>query len=88
MYDRSIVEGEVGISIDTGGTIISVEVMNASQLFGISPAQFDGIEDAWFETEERGGMVLVRVHVSYADGDRSSQYGVSLETGEIGDVTA
>jgi len=68
MYDRSIVEGEVGISIDTGGTIVSVEVMNASQLFGISPAQFDGIEDAWFETEERGGMVLVRVHVSYADG--------------------
>lgn len=78
-YKFSVNIGEVGINISHSNDIMSVEVMNASQVFDVNPDQLEQLNDVEIEVEQRGPIVMVKIRLTYDDGQQTSQYGVPLD---------
>lgn len=87
-YKFSVNIGEVGINVAHSGEIMSVEVMNASQIFDIDPDQLDQLNDVEIEVEQRGPTVMVKVRVTYDEGRKASQYGVQLDQDTLAQAPA
>lgn len=87
-YKFSVNIGEVGINISHDSDIMSVEVMNASQLFDVEPDQLEHLNDVEIEVEQRGPVVMVKVRLTYDNGQQTSQYGVPLDQEDLAQAPA
>lgn len=87
-YKFSINVGEMGINVAHNDDIMSVEIMNASQVFDIPPNQLEELNDVDIEIERRGPVSVIKVRLTYDNGQQSSQYGVSIDKHDLSQAPA
>lgn len=74
-YEETVTAGEMGVNLSSAGEVLSCEVVNASQVFGLEPSELEQVEDVAVQTEDRGGETVVTVTVG---GATRSRYSVAL----------
>jgi uncharacterized protein YuzE len=82
-YKLTLNVGEVGINISRQGTIMSCEVMNASQLFDVDPEELERIDKASIRSERRGNVFIVSMKIKYTDIDQKehqSTHSLAMES--------
>ncbi|MDY6773757.1 MAG: DUF2283 domain-containing protein, partial [Candidatus Nanohaloarchaea archaeon] len=76
-YRESVNMGEISVNISHQNKIMSIEVMNASQIFNLPPEELERLDTASIGLEHRGDYIAVHVSVSYKE--KESTYGIQVD---------